>query len=228
MALDIDKFVDSDVSGRVDKRRGRRSQPERTAVMQKRLLEATVESLVDVGWARTTLPEVVKRAGVARGAQVHHFPTKSSLIQAVGKHLISTSRRDFESYFQSLAPDEKSIQSALDGLWSMLKTPTWIAIMELGIASRTEESASAVIVDFIKNVDENIMEFVKLNFGELGKIDEVEMVLKVVIAFLSGLALERTIVANEDDKYDRVYKFFKSALISGMGSNLIENTKGEK
>ncbi len=228
VALETNNLEVLNLGSTVEKRRGRRSQPERTAVMQKRLLDATVESLVEVGWAKTTLPEVVKRAGVARGAQVHHFPTKSSLIKAVGEHLIYTSRRDFESYFQSLDPDEKSILSALDGLWNLLKTPTWVAIMELGIASRTEEAASGVIVDFIRNVDKNVMEFVKLNFTDLGNIDEIEMILKVVIAFLSGLALERTIVACDDDKYDRVYEFFKSALVSAIGSNLIENTKGEK
>src|SRR5665213_1746323 len=76
------------VAGRVATPKGRRPQPERRAAMQERLLDATVECLVEVGWARTTLPEVVARADVGRGAQVHHFPTKAALMAAVGEHLL--------------------------------------------------------------------------------------------------------------------------------------------
>ena len=60
-------------------------QQERSRATQIRLLDATVDCLVEHGWAGTTTTVVAARAGVSRGAQLHHYPTKSALvIAAVG------------------------------------------------------------------------------------------------------------------------------------------------
>ena len=59
--------------------------------MRARLLEATVECLVERGWSGTSTTVVSQRAGVSRGAQLHHFPTKNALVVAAVEHL-STAR----------------------------------------------------------------------------------------------------------------------------------------
>ena len=55
--------------------------------MRARLLEATVELLVDKGYAGTSTTLVSERAGVSRGAQLHHFPTKQDLDVAAVQHV---------------------------------------------------------------------------------------------------------------------------------------------
>ena len=55
--------------------------------MRPRLLEATVDCLVEHGWSGTTTTLVSRRAGVSRGAQLHHFPTKNDLVVAAVEHL---------------------------------------------------------------------------------------------------------------------------------------------
>jgi AcrR family transcriptional regulator len=55
--------------------------------MRARLLEATVECLVERGFAGTSTTLVSERAGVSRGAQLHHFPTKNALVVAAVEHL---------------------------------------------------------------------------------------------------------------------------------------------
>src|SRR3954467_9807053 len=62
-------------------------QEERTRAMRARLLEATVELLVEKGYAGTSTTLVSERAGVSRGAQLHHFPTKQDLVVAAVQHL---------------------------------------------------------------------------------------------------------------------------------------------
>ena len=57
-------------------------QADRTRAMRARLLEATVELLVERGFAGTSTTLVSERAGVSRGAQLHHFPTKNDLVVA--------------------------------------------------------------------------------------------------------------------------------------------------
>ena len=55
--------------------------------MRARLMEATVELLVERGFSGTSTTLVSERAGVSRGAQLHHFPTKNDLVLAAVEHL---------------------------------------------------------------------------------------------------------------------------------------------
>jgi AcrR family transcriptional regulator len=45
--------------------------------------------LVDYGHAGTTVTRIAERAGVTRGAQVHHYRTKDDLVTAAVTHLAS-------------------------------------------------------------------------------------------------------------------------------------------
>src|SRR5688500_18600755 len=65
------------------------TQAERTAATTEKLLGATVASLIERGYRGTSTPEICRRAGVSRGAQLHHYPTKESLVAAAVEHLLS-------------------------------------------------------------------------------------------------------------------------------------------
>src|SRR3954449_2997046 len=72
-------------------------QEERTRLMRARLLEATVECLVERGFAGTSTTLVSERAGVSRGAQLHHFPTKNDLVVAAVEHLAERRGAELEA-----------------------------------------------------------------------------------------------------------------------------------
>ena len=63
--------------------RPRRTNAERTARTRARLMEAVVESIAEVGLARTTAPEIARRAGVTWGAVQHHFGGKDGMLVSV-------------------------------------------------------------------------------------------------------------------------------------------------
>src|SRR5687767_6422621 len=78
-------------------------QEERTRAMRQRLLEACVECLVERGWSGTSTTLVSQRAGVSRGAQLHHFPTKSDLVLAAIDHLTTARQEELLSRRGALA-----------------------------------------------------------------------------------------------------------------------------
>lgn len=59
-----------------------RTNEERTATTRSALIEAVIDSLCDVGFARSTVHEVCRRAGATTGALQHHFGSKDELIIA--------------------------------------------------------------------------------------------------------------------------------------------------
>src|SRR2546425_9696704 len=67
--------------------RERRTQAQRSEAMRAKILDATVQCLVERGYTETTTSEVQSRAEVPRGTLLHHFPTKVELLVAAVAHL---------------------------------------------------------------------------------------------------------------------------------------------
>src|SRR2546430_267272 len=65
----------------------RRTQAERTEETRTRILKADAELIRRRGYARFRTADVAAEAGISRGAQLHHFPTKDSLVVATLEHV---------------------------------------------------------------------------------------------------------------------------------------------
>ena len=61
----------------------RRTQAERRAESRQRLIDAAIQLLGERGYARTSLVEIGKAAGLSRGLVSHHFGSKEACMQAV-------------------------------------------------------------------------------------------------------------------------------------------------
>jgi AcrR family transcriptional regulator len=105
--------------------------------MRLRLMEATVECLVELGWAGTTTTVVSRRAGVSRGAQLHHFPSKQALVVAALEHLTELRREEMRASAATL-PAQHRMRAALDILASQFVSPVFFAALELWVAARTD------------------------------------------------------------------------------------------
>ena len=105
--------------------------------MRRRLMEATVDSLVELGWSGTTTTVVSSRAGVSRGAQLHHFPSKQALVVAAVEHLTERRREEMRRHAQEL-PTEGRVRAVLDILAAQFVSPVFFAALELWVAARTD------------------------------------------------------------------------------------------
>jgi len=121
--------------------RPRRTQQERRDGTQRALLDATVSALCQLGYGSTTTLEVERRAGVSRGARVHHFPTKAALLASAVDHLYEQLGDHYEQAFGGAGPgksDADRFRSGLLLLWSIYRRPDYSAVLELQMASRTD------------------------------------------------------------------------------------------
>ena len=106
--------------------------------MRVRLLDATVDCLVEYGYAGTTVTRIAERAGVTRGAQVHHYRTKADLVIAAVSYLAGRSAELGASLIEQAMQADDAVGALLDLLWEMHQGPTFTAAVELWVAARTD------------------------------------------------------------------------------------------
>lgn len=125
---------------------GRRTQQQRREATRARLTNATIESLIECGYQGATTLEIERRAGVSRGARIHHFPTKAALLAAAVDHLYDRVSSSYELAFGGAAPgtsDAQRVRAGLRRLWETFQAPEYTAVIELTSAARTDDELRA-------------------------------------------------------------------------------------
>jgi AcrR family transcriptional regulator len=178
-------------------------QEERSAETRRRLMEAAVACLYERGYAGTTTIEIAARAGVSRGAQLHHFPTKDELVVSALEYLFDLRTHESRSLAAEIPPGspEQRLRWLIDLNWRFFKGPTFYAWLELVVASRTDEK----LREPVRSASERLIERVQRGFAEIlgwppDRAAELEELIGLVFGQLESLALERVLAcAAEED-----------------------------
>jgi len=169
----------------------RRTQEERSSAMRARLLDATVECLLELGYGGTTTVEIARRAGVSRGAQLHHFPTKAELVITAVEYLAERRHREFTEAFAKLPPGTDRATAAIDLLWPILSGPTFYAWLELAVAARTDEELRQSVAAATRRVMQMVHDTFFAIFPQPFGVELVDDPPKFVFALMTGMAVEK-------------------------------------
>ena len=120
-------------------------QEERTRAMRQRLLEATLGCLVEHGWSGTSTTLVSQRAGVSRGAQLHHFPMKTDLVIAAVDHIAQVRRDELAHAAATLPHGKRRTREVLELLGEHFTADVFAAALELWVAARTDPQLHAAV-----------------------------------------------------------------------------------
>jgi AcrR family transcriptional regulator len=142
-----------------------RTQGERSAAMQKRLLDATVSALYERGYGGTTTLEVQQRAGVSRGALLHQFSTRTELIIAAVDHLAHQRLDDFVDRMRREAPENGRTEWAVRVIWSSHEGPLFTAALELWLAARNDSELLAALLPQERVIGQSIRGLAAALFG---------------------------------------------------------------
>lgn len=114
---------------------------------RQRLLEATIDCLVEHGWSGTTTTLIAEKAGVSRGAQLHHYPTKAALVLAAVAHLAQRRADDLRAEAANLpAGTGQRVDRVIDLLAAAFTGPLYVAALEVWVAGRTDPELRAALV----------------------------------------------------------------------------------
>lgn len=175
----------------------RRTNVQRSAEMQTRILDATIDCLVKYGYAALTTTMVAARARVSRGAFLHHFGTKEDLVLAAVEHLFDVRNAQFRAAFARIPADADRPSAALDILWSIFAGDTFYAWIELGVAGRSDDRLGRRV----RELGSRTAHVVESTFREIFPPPSTpnpffDYAPRFVFALLEGLALDRLLVTS--------------------------------
>ncbi|WP_410568504.1 TetR/AcrR family transcriptional regulator [Amycolatopsis sp. cmx-4-61] len=166
-----------------------RTQAQRREQTRTALLDATIDCLVEVGYARTSVQEICARAGVSKGAVQHHFTAKAELMAAAVEHLTTKLRRQLASSLEDLPGGGNGVAAAIDLLWAGYSGTLSTAVTELWVAARTDPELRAAIRPVDRALGRATLEHVTQVAGELPP-ERAEMLFWLTVNLTRGLALD--------------------------------------
>jgi AcrR family transcriptional regulator len=166
-----------------------RTQQERREDTRGRLLAATIECLVEHGYAGTTTQRVQDRAGLSRGALLHHFATKEALLVAAVSHVADAQIAAVRAEAAGGAASE------VDLLHHAMSGPMFLAGLELWQAARTEPALRAALLPAERRVGAAVRQLLEELFprSRWGRVE-----IDGLLALYRGLALTSVLRPDAD------------------------------
>jgi AcrR family transcriptional regulator len=108
----------------------RRPQAVRSAEMRRRLLNATINLIIERGYSQFRSADVATRANVSRGALLHHFRTKDALVVAALEDLYRVSTAESDNRLMASGPNVK-LRDVLEDSEKYYYADEFLATVEL-------------------------------------------------------------------------------------------------
>lgn len=190
----------------------RRTQSERRTATRTRILDAAIESLLERGYAATTVAEVQQRAGVARGTLLHHFPTRADIMVAAVRHVADARVAHFEREVALIGDGTDRLAALVDIVWRDVSSPIFFAGLELWMAARTEPELRDALIPLEREL---FARFHQGMFAVVGGEADGDPRLPTLVEFtvdvLTGLATT-TLLTNDLGSREVLLRRWKTAL----------------
>jgi AcrR family transcriptional regulator len=192
-------------------KRGRRTQAERRAATQEAVLDAAIACLVEHGYANTTTTRIAQRAGVSRGAQLHHFPTKASLVAQAVSH-VARRRADLVRA-QASAQKQLGVEELVDALWELHVSPLFDASLELWVAARTDPELRSELLRVEREASQVLWAMCQEVAGEAARRPGFRADLDTALATMRGVALLRIASGPGSRAFERRWAVARTRLV---------------
>ena len=176
------------------------TQAERREATRAALLDAVIECLVEVGYARTTTRTIAERAGVTVGAQAHYFATKTDLVaEAVERLASQISDELLQQAPRGGRPSRGQLERFLDEIWAVHCGPLFQAALDLWAAARTDPELRAGLHRVQRAISTRVAEIAAELLGQTTIDRKLAQAINADLAAIRGVAMLRGVSAEDAD-----------------------------
>jgi AcrR family transcriptional regulator len=164
------------------------------AATYRKIVEVAVESLIETGYAATTTVEVQRRAGLSRGALLHHFPTREQLFTAAVHRLVEANIEAMWAELAAAPPDADPISRGMRVLRRAARHPSFGAELELWGAARSDERLRTALRAAERGALHELRAVIDSIFGpRIAALPRYPIVVDLTIQLMRGLAISESL-----------------------------------
>lgn len=179
------------------KPRTRRTQEERTAETREALFDAAIAIIHEHGYQAASTSLIAKRAGVTRGAILHHFGTRAVFMAAV---VACVSEREMRIYEELLADGIRG-QNIYDWpsiLLDVLGRPSGLAVLSILQASQSDPELAQSVQISQAEIEEAASAKIRQSYG--GRDETVFSVMRLMVWAVRGLSIAERVMPQGIDR----------------------------
>jgi AcrR family transcriptional regulator len=182
-----------------------RTQQQRREETVGRLLEASIDTIIEVGYARASAAVITKRAGVSVGALFRHFETMGDFMTATAYEVLRRQLETFTKQVAEIPADRPALEAALAILRDITSGPTNAVLYELMIAARTDEKLKATLQNVLGQYSAKIYDAARALPGAESFPDETFPVLVALLTnVFDGAAIVRGVLPQPEVEEQRI------------------------
>ena len=166
--------------------------------MRARLMDATLDVIVKSGWAGATTPKICQSASVSRGAQTHHFPTKSALFLSAIERVTAAYEIQLIEQVNALDADQRSLRAVLSIFWETFIDDRFLhSSVEAIVAARTDPDLRKTVLDLDIKAIATMRSLAAYIIDSSASLDQLQDVLELSLYYFRGTALQRGVHSDE-------------------------------
>jgi AcrR family transcriptional regulator len=210
-------------------------QAQKSAMTRDRILDAAINCFIELGYTNVTTARVASAAGVSRGAMLHHFPSKTELIQAAIEYLHDKLLKHYTALVNAIPATlkgKKRRRAGVDAYWEHLTGDLFVVYHELCVASRTDPELKSILEGSQKVFEEHVRDSNTELFAEWkDRGDRFLLAMDVTKFLMEGMATGQ-LMTNRDARVKRLLNYLADRLEEifeeGEGTAMGRHSTGKK
>jgi AcrR family transcriptional regulator len=187
-------------------------QAQKSASTRTQILEAAIKCFVELGYAGTTTTLIAKKAGLSRGAMLHHFPSKLDIVRAAVEYLHAKRLRAVRKSLAKQASGSDHVHQGVDAYWAHVRHPMFVAFFELAVAARTDRELAAILRPAQQSFEREWYDAALETFPEWrGRGDNFALALDLSRYVLEGMAIS-FLTHKETERDKRVLQYLEEKI----------------
>ncbi len=120
-------------------------QAQKSAATRALIIRAAISCIVESSYSNTTMMKISEKAGLSRGATLHHFPSKMDIIRSAVDYLFEKRLQAFRRSILDISKGADMAHLAVQAYFAHLNHPLYTALFELSVAARTDNELKKIL-----------------------------------------------------------------------------------
>jgi AcrR family transcriptional regulator len=169
------------------------------------IVAAATRVLARKGYARTSLLDIAKEAGMSKGALHYHFPSKESLVSKVLENALeSIANRTLDAWQASSGDPLLALRSSVRELWVVrrMRTDEVAVVADLMAQALYDESLKPQLAGYFRFAAQQVTQILVPHLSKMGLRLRVpgELVPRILVGLLDGLAMQHYVEPGSIDE----------------------------